>query len=265
MQRRRGMRSTATICMAIFATGTLAAALSLTGCGITAEVTVPSSSTTPATVSASPSDSPVSTSTASVPASSTAGPTTEPVAAEWKTYRDPGKTISFELPQDWTTQLIPGKTASSVHVEVRDKAGDVVATLQTHIAGLGGACPPKSLRPYTVLSSIPMPIPSNNGDPAAVEPRFVYRLIQGATRFYASYGLTDQAAGKDGKACLVYNTVASKQLGIYMFGDVLQFTGALDGTPGLRAFTSIADAQEYMRSSAYQDVEKMITSLRSLG
>jgi len=50
-----------------------------------------------------------------------------------------------------------------------------------------------------------------------------------------------------------------------MFGDVLQFTSALDGSPGLRAFSSIADAQAYMQTVEYQNIQRMITSLKSLG
>ncbi|MCU6481124.1 hypothetical protein [Arthrobacter sp. A2-55] len=224
--------------------------------GATQAAPAPSASAPTATNSAGPGSS-------ATP--SAAGPTMEPTAAVWKIYTDPGKNISFELPQDWTTQLVPGTNPAALHVEVRDQDGTLTATLQTHITGLGGACQPGAMRRYTVLSSIPLAIPSTSTGTTTVDPRFVYRLIQGATHFYASYGITDRAGGQDGRACLVYNTVTSDKLGIYMFGDVLQFTSAPDGSPGLQAFTTITEAQAHMRSTSYRNVERMVTSLKVLG
>ncbi len=148
---------------------------------------------------------------------------------------------------------------------MRAASSDVMAVLNTHISGLGGACQPDSSRSYTVLTSVPLAIPSNNESTLAVEPRFTYRIIQGETHHFASYGITDQAAGPDGKACLVYNTVSSKKLGIYMFGDVLQFTSDPNGSPGLRAFATITDARAYMLTSEFQNIQKMITSFKALG
>lgn len=249
----RGARALATA-------GMVAAALALAGCGVS--LGVPESTSAPA-----PGASSQATPSAGSPESPAASPssTAPAAAAEWKNFTDPGKTVSFEVPHDWSVQVMPSPGAGALHLEVKNPAGTLMATLNTHITGLGGACQPASNRPYTVLASIPMAIPSDNTAPAAVEPRYVYRVIQGATNFYASYGITDQSAGPDGKACLVYNTVNSQKLGVYMFGDVLQFTSALDGSPGLRAFTTIADAQAYMRSAEYQNIQKMVTSLKALG
>lgn len=251
---------------ALVATAAAVAALSLAACGVSISPASPSAQSGTARESTTQAGTaPSSAGSAGATGTASAGPTAEPTAAQWKTYTDPGRNVSFELPADWITQLVPGKAGKSLRVDVRDTSGDVVATLQTHISGLGGACQPKTARPYTVLASIPLQIPSSNKSAAAVAPRFVYRVIQGGTQFYASYGITDQAAGADGKACLVYNTVQSDKLGIYMFGDVLQFTSALDGSAGLRAFATIADAQAYMRTSDYLNIQRMVTSLRALG
>ncbi len=243
---------------------TLAATLTLTACDLTlsrvenSPPPVPSAGAPTHSASATPTPSDIKT-------GDNDGQTPGPVADKWKVFTDPGKTISFELPVDWVAQVIPGQRKGALDVEVNLPDGKRVAVLNTQIQGLGGACQPESARPYTVLASIPMDIPSNNKSSGAVEPRFVYRLIQGDTHFYASYGITDHSAGTDGTACLVYNTVTSKPLGIYMFGDVLQFTSDPSGSPGLRAFTTITDAQDYMLSSEYQNIAKMITSLKSLG
>ncbi|MEO6530255.1 MAG: hypothetical protein ABIN10_00590, partial [Specibacter sp.] len=246
------------------AAGMVAAALALAGCGVSLGVPETTSAAAPSTGSQTAA-APSAGSPESPTAAASQGPTAPAAAAEWKNFTDPGKTVSFEVPQDWGVQVLPSPGAGALHLEVKNPAGTLMATLNTHIMGLGGACQPASNRPYTVLASIPMAIPSDNKAPTAVEPRYVYRVIQGATNFYASYGITDQSAGPDGKACLVYNTVNSQKLGVYMFGDVLQFTSAVDGSPGLRAFATIADAQAYMRSAEYQNIQKLVTSLKALG
>ncbi|WP_133162873.1 hypothetical protein [Arthrobacter glacialis] len=251
------------------AAGIVVAALALAGCGVSLGIPEKTSAPAPSPSASSPTGvTPSAGSSESATGSQAAASQSSPASAssaDWKNFTDPGKTVSFEVPQDWSVQVLPSPGAGALHLEVKDPAGTLMATLNTHITGLGGACQPASSRPYTVLASLPMVIPSDNTAPAAVEPRYVYRVIQGATHFFASYGLTDQSAGPDGKACLVYNTVTSKKLGVYMFGDVLQFTSAPDGSPGLRAFATIADAQAHMRSAEYQNIQKMVTSLKVLG
>ena len=258
MDARKRRRKTVPWLAAAVVAGTLA----LTGCGSagdTANNTVDTPiSTTPQLASPS-----AAATAGATPASTATGTASaEPVAAEWKTFQNAGHTVSFDLPQDWTAQTDSAAAAGETKIEVRNADGDTLATFDAAMGGLGGACNPKTARPYTVLASIPLSIPSDNTGSTAVEPRFVYRLIKGSNKFYASYGITDRAGGTDGKACLVYNVVSSKALGNYMFGDVLQFTSALDGTPGLRAFDTIADAQKYMLTSEFQNLQKMITSLK---
>lgn len=186
----------------------------------------------------------------------------EPTAAAWKTFTDRGHRISFELPQDWTVQqAADGPAAGAMNIVVKNADGQPLATLATGISGLGGACAEGQMRPYTVLASIPMDVPSTATDPQAVSPRFVYRLIQGTNSFHASYGITDHAAGVNGTACLIYNTVNGPGIGIYMFGDALQLTAG--GSPaGGRTFNTIDEAQKYMLSSEFQNVQRMITSLK---
>lgn len=269
--KRSATMTPATSIRALAAAGVVAVVLVASGCGVSAggleAAQTPSASpTSAATASAISSESPaVSAETPTPTATASQSPVPEAVAPQWKTFTDPAKTVTFEVPQDWIVQLLPAPGPDAVQLEIKNPAGKVMATLNTHIMGLGGACQPATSRPYTVLASIPMIIPSDATDAAAVAPRYVYRVIQGANNFYASYGITDHQAGPDGKACLVYNTVNSQKLGVYMFGDVLQFTSAPDGSPGLRAFTSIAEAQAHMLSSEYQNIQKMITSLRALG
>ncbi|MBG0741457.1 hypothetical protein IV500_19005 [Paeniglutamicibacter antarcticus] len=211
----------------------------------------PTSSATDASPSSDPSSSSGSTSIAP------AAPSAESTAAVWKTFTDRRHSVRFELPQDWTVQQdADGPAAGAMNIVIKDPDGQRLATLATGISGLGGACAEEQMRPYTVLASIPMDVPSTATDAQAVSPRFVYRLIQGTNSFYASYGITDHAAGANGTACLIYNTVTGPSIGIYMFGDALQLT------PGGRTFNTIAEAQKYMLSAEFQNIQRMITSLK---
>ena len=193
------------------AAGVLIAALftsaALSGCGVSISIVEP---TTKARQSSATGTGDASSPAGPTPAASTpggaeqsAGPSPQTTAGQWKTYVDPKKSVSFELPPDWTAKLVPGRAPNAVVVQVREPSGTVVATLETQMQGLGGACGTEAMRPYTVLASTPMAVPSTNTGPSAVDPRYVYRVIQGANHFYASYGITDNAAGADGTACLV--------------------------------------------------------------
>ncbi|XTR52801.1 hypothetical protein ACOM2C_05905 [Pseudarthrobacter sp. So.54] len=55
-------------------------------------------------------------------------------AAGWKVFTDPGKTISFDLPQEWIVQSAtpgPGTLPGALKIEVKDADGGYLATLQT--------------------------------------------------------------------------------------------------------------------------------------
>ncbi|HEY8296288.1 MAG TPA: hypothetical protein VIG41_13175 [Micrococcaceae bacterium] len=263
---------------AMAATAAALLALVLSGCGAGGDSG--SQSAGPGTTAAGGASSSASSSggsrtagsaTPPAPGASTSGApagaeaTAEPAAAKWKTFTDSGHKISFQLPQEWIAQQqaqASGVQPVALRVEVKDAAGRLMATLNTGMQGPGGACQPDRARPYTVLASLPMDIPSNASDAQAVPPRFVYRLLQGANKFYASYGITDHSAGTDGKACLVSNVVSGPAVGLYMFGDVLQFSSMDNPPAGLKAFDTIADAQKYMLTSEFQNLQKMITSLK---
>lgn len=184
-------------------------------------------------------------------------------AAQWKTFTDMAGWISFELPQEWDVEVLE-HFEHTLRLEVSDSGGTVLATFETGIMGLGGSCQDGIDRPYQVLANIPLDIPAGSGDPNAVAPHFAYRVIDTGSGHRASYGITDHSAGPDGKACMVYNTVTSERFGIYMFGDVLMFTGDSDGPPNLRTFATVDDARGYVLTSEFQNIQKMITSLKAL-
>ncbi|MCZ2404668.1 hypothetical protein IV498_16150 [Paenarthrobacter sp. Z7-10] len=157
----------------ILATGAGILAVALSACTAGGSVSPASPTTTTAAATGAAAGTGVAT------AGATAGP-------GWKIYTDPAHKISFELPAQWITQQAtprPGSAAGAIGVNVREPSGRLVATFRSGIQGLGGACPPANARPYTVLASVPMKLPSEGGDVQSVPPRFVYRLLQGTNKF----------------------------------------------------------------------------------
>ncbi|WP_155848498.1 hypothetical protein [Arthrobacter sp. 35W] len=239
----------------------LAASLSLAGCTPAPEPddgADPPSSSSSATGTGLPTTIPTGTGIGTLPGA-------EATAAQWKTFRDAAGRIAFELPADWTAQEEPPGTsdpAGALSVVVRNAAGTVMATFGASNIVMGGSCADAGARDYTVLASVPMDIPSTSDDPGSISPRFVYRLMHGDTVYTASYGIVDHAAGADGRACLFYNVVTAQPLGVYWFGDVRQFSALPGGAEGLRTFTTLAEAQAYMLTGEFQNIARMITSLK---
>ncbi|MDQ0800775.1 hypothetical protein QF050_002414 [Arthrobacter sp. SLBN-112] len=112
----------------------------------------------------------------STPASASAT-ATEPQAAatasSWKTYSDPAKAVSFDLPQDWIAQSVApeeGVLPGALRVEVKKPDGTFVAALRTGLPSSSTDCPDNARHPYTVISSVPFDLarPRRGGNhPAA--------------------------------------------------------------------------------------------------
>jgi len=186
----------------------------------------------------------------------------------WKRYSDASGLVAFELPQDWIVQSVPpaeGTAAGAVAVQVKDAGGVVQAELRTGIQPAGGACSPAAALPYTVLLSVPLEIPAVGDQPQVhVEPRFVFRVLQGY-RFFGSYGITNLVGGPDNRACRLENVVQGPDpvMG-YMFGDVSAVTapGPAEPVGQLKAFDTITQAQEYLQTPRFQEIQRMIQSLQ---
>src|SRR5438132_14373306 len=93
---------------------TLAGA-ALTGCG--------SGQSSPSWTPVGPgSSSPSAMASCSGSASASGTPSPGATSAEWKTFTDPGKTVSFELPAQWLVQAGPAAAGSSqgaLHFDVK--------------------------------------------------------------------------------------------------------------------------------------------------
>ena len=218
-------------------------------------------------------------------ASSTAGPssgasggpsasgTPSPGAtsAQWKTFTDPGKTLSFDLPAQWIVQSAPvaaGSSAGAQHYDVKKADGTFVAALQTGLpAPSQQACDPAQAKAYSVLNSLPVNLPFTDSS-TAISPRFVFRVIQGY-KYFGSFGLVGVATvAQDGKACRLDNVVPGpSSIGGYAFSDVLELTALSPQAQvaPLQSFDSLAQASDYVQGSGdFADAQRMVMSLKFL-
>ncbi|MBG6223538.1 hypothetical protein IWX63_000086 [Arthrobacter sp. CAN_A2] len=208
-------------------------------------------------------------------ATNTATATAEPAVAPlreardgWKVFTDPGRLLSFELPEEWLVQLIepePGVYApDSLHYAVRTPEGVTTAELHTGIQTPETPCPDAERTPYFVIGSEPLELTGEAPVSADLEPRFVIRLITGF-RFFAAYGITDQVGGADGLACTLSNTVqGGDALGRVSFGDleVLAPKAPANTGPQTVTFGTIGEAQAYYDTPDFATIREMLRSLR---
>jgi hypothetical protein len=229
----------------------------------------PEGSTTTPTTEASQATSPAGSSGTDAPSGSpTTGPDPAPTALSWKTYTDAAKSVSFELPKDWIAQSAEpaaGSLAGAVKVEVKDGAGKYIATLQTGLPpSAPAACPAGQGKPYVVISSTPVDVPHSDG-PDTIDPRMVFRVIQGY-RFFGSYGITNMVAGVDGQACELVNRVQGPEgKGDFSFGDVLALHAfaAEEKVAPVKSFDTLDLAAKYVaHDSEFANVQRMLLSLK---
>lgn len=195
--------------------------------------------------------------------SATASASAPPLPAGWNTYRSSGGKVSFDHPGTWTVVPAAGAAPDAVNVEVKDQAGQIVAMLTYGGSGaVGGSCFTEPV-PYTVLDYAAVDLPYNPQVPDSVTPRFAFRAMEDAGGVIASYGLTSTAGGQDGKACMIYNLVNGTSASpIYMFASALQMGPGNSPQQGVLTFAGLDAARAYMKTPAYADAKRMITSFR---
>lgn len=207
--------------------------------------------------------------------SPTAEPADDPTVAPlreardgWKVFTDPGRLVSFELPQEWVVQPLetqPGAYApDSLHYAVRTPDGVTTAELHTGILTADEPCPEVDLTPYAVIGSEPLVLTDQPAADDGIEPRFVVRLITGF-RFFGAYGITDQLGGPEGLACSLSNTVqGNEELGRVSFGDleVLAPKAPANTGPQTVTFGTIGEAEEYYATPEFATIREMISSVR---
>ncbi len=189
----------------------------------------------------------------------------------WKVFTDPGRLLTFELPEPWVVQAIEVEPETyapdSLHYAIRTPEGTTAAELHTGIGAAQVPCEETDRTPYYVIGSEPLEEAGLTAADDRLEPRFVTRLITGF-RFFGSYGITDQAGGDDGLACELSNTVqGGDALGRVSFGDleVLAPKAPADTGPQTVSFGTIGEAEEYYATAEFEVIGELIRSLRFAG
>lgn len=197
-------------------------------------------------------------------ASATPGPAA--TAASWKTFTDPAKTISFDLPEEWIAQSVPpedGTLPGALKIDVKKQDGTFVAALRTGLPPSSSECPEDARKPYVVVSSVPVELPGLTGE-GTIAPHVVFRVIQGY-RYFGSYGITNIVGGADGRACGLRNVVRGPAgKGDYSFGDVgvLRAFAPDEKVAPAKAYDTLEQAAKYVSESAeFANVQRMLMSL----
>ncbi|TQJ41388.1 hypothetical protein FBY33_3500 [Arthrobacter sp. SLBN-112] len=219
---------------------------------------------TSGTASASPDTSGSVQASASAPSGEPRGVAT---AASWKTFSDPAKTVSFDLPADWIAQSVApedGVLPGGLKVEVKKPDGTFVAALRTGLPPSSPDCPENARHPYTVISSVPVELSAQGGE-GTIPPRMVYRVIQGY-RYFGSYGITNLVGGTDGQACGLRNVVRGPAgKGDYSFGDLVDLKAYApdEKVAPAKAFDTLGQAAQYVNESPdFANVQRMLMSLK---
>ncbi len=254
---------------ALLMAGALAAGCSAPGGSNSAWTAQPDASASPG-ASTSPTveatASPSSDPSAAPGASASASPGPAATAAAWKTFTDPAKTVSFDLPEEWIAQSVTpeeGTLPGALKIEVKKQDGTVVATLRTGLPPSSSECPEAARKPYVVISSVPVELPGLTGE-GTIAPRVVFRVIQGY-RYFGSYGITNIVGGAGGQACELRNVVRGPAgKGDYSFGDlgVLKAFAPDEKVAPAKAFDTLGQAAKYVdESSEFANVQRMLMSL----
>jgi hypothetical protein len=199
-------------------------------------------------------------------ATDSASPGPAATASAWKSFSDTGKTVSFELPEEWIAQSVTpeeGTLAGALKIEVKKQDGTYVATLRTGLPPSAPGCGEGDRRPYTVVSSVPVELPALTGE-GTIAPHVVFRVIQGY-RYFGSYGITNIVGGADGQACELRNVVRGPAgKGDYSFGDlpVLKAFAPDEKVAPAKAFDTLDQAAKYVEENAeFANVQRMLMSL----
>ena len=208
------------------------------------------------------------TASAGASATATSSASAGATAAAWKTFYDPGKTVSFELPQEWIAQSVTpaqGTLPGALKIEVKDPDGRYLATLQTGLPPqAAGVCKAGAAKSYVVVSSVPVELPHLGGE-GTIDPHVVFRVIQGY-KYFGSYGITNVVGGAGGKSCALRNVVRGPAgKGDYSFGDLMElkaFAPDQKVAPA-KSFDTLGQADKYVNEgSEFANVQRMLMSLK---
>ncbi|KQR01128.1 hypothetical protein ASF72_12880 [Arthrobacter sp. Leaf141] len=199
------------------------------------------------------------------PSTTTAPSTTSPSTstaprASLKTFTTADGQLAFDYPEAWSVRDPAGELpeGGGAFAEVTNKAGKPLATLRTNMA-TGSTCQEKY--PYEVLELQELPVLTRNG----AKPRFVFETRGDAEAAgpaetpAAAYGITTVPAATGDSACPIFHFFTWPPTAA-MFGAF--FNPDNNVVPGAAGLPYLEQARKYMDTTEYQDIRRMITSLR---
>lgn len=219
--------------------------------------TAPSGSAT----ESAPGSAPGTTAAATSPTS--AAP---PSSSGWKTFTTSDGTLSFDYPSDWSISDPAGEAPlGGEFVDVVNAAGKQMAALRTNIV-TGAECGDQ--QPYMLIDSEPMQALVEPGAADQAGPRYVFEgrgdvtAAEASPPTYASYGITMMPEETGTTSCPMFQLFLWPPSGA-LFGQA--YDPAKNTTPGEPGLPYLEKAKLYATTAEYQDVRKMITSLRPAG
>ncbi|MDR7083642.1 hypothetical protein J2X01_002937 [Arthrobacter ginsengisoli] len=229
--------------------------LLLTSCGFPAS---PPAGTAPA------SQTQGSTTTPSTTTPSATTPASEGPASGWTTFTTTAGELSFDYPAGWTVKD-PGGALTGEFVDVLNAEGKPIAGLRTNIV-TGAECVDKTA--YQVYDSEPMLALAEGGGGDGGVPRYVFESRGEDTdpvatqSTIAAYGITMVPEESGATACPMFHLFLWPPSGAFFGGT---YNPENNTTPGDPSLPYLEKAKLYAATPEYQDIRKMITSLRPAG
>jgi hypothetical protein len=213
-------------------------------------------------------EAPGGTTPAGSPAGSQTGSSTQTVTppSDWRTFTTSDKQLSFDYPSAWTVKDPDGQTPlAGVSVGVVNAAGKQLAMLRTNLV-TGAECTEKY--PYEVFDSAAIQALAEPGAADHNVPRYIFEGRGDNTApelsppTLAAYGITMMPEETGPTACPMFHLFLWPPSGA-QFGQA--YNPAINTTPGDPSLPYLAKARRYAATPEYQDIRKMITSLRPAG
>lgn len=234
------------------------AVLAMAGCGQQASPPVAT-----ATVSGSVPVTTVPPEGTGTPSAPTSTAMTTGTAKPWTTFTTADGQLSFDYPAGWSVRDPAGELpeGGGAFAEVTNEAGRPLATLRTNMA-TGSTCTEKY--PFTEFESQELPALAHAG----TVPRYVYETRGNtgtpgpANTPAAAYGITVSAAPAGDLACPIFHFFTWPPTAA-MFGAF--YNPENNRTPGGDGLPYLEQARRYLDTAEYQDIRRMITSLRPAG